>query len=155
MRSRTLYASAMYQSYGEAMRGNRPCRYSRLSSTACRSVPAASPVRIASSGAVLTVDGLVLTAVLAGVVAFRSARPRQRGLDERARLHQDELQVLLAAEALRVQLVDILSAGRSRREPAMRRDHLEAANRGTVARRVHEHLLDGIAGELRCMDIGG
>jgi len=79
----------------------------------------------------------------------------QRGVDERSRLREDALQVLFAVEALRVQLVDILRAGGSRREPAVRGDHLEAADGGAVARRVHEHLLNGIAGELRGMNVGG
>jgi hypothetical protein len=62
----------MYQSWGVAMRGNRACRYIRLSSTARCSVPAASPVRAASAGEVLRVGTVVLTSV--SPKAFVNAR---------------------------------------------------------------------------------
>ena len=61
-------------------------------------------------------------------------------------------QVCLAAKALGVDLVDVLGARGSGGEPAVVRAHLEAADGGFVARRVREHLLDALAGELRCRE---
>src|SRR6516162_3359458 len=85
----------------------------------------------------------------------RSERALERITDECARLGLDALQVICSAEALRVELIDILRPGRPRREPAIRSEHLEPTNRGPIAGRIDEHLLDGIAGELRCADVGG
>ena len=58
----------------------------------------------------------------------------QRALHDLLRLLDDPVEVLLAAERLGVDLVDVLGAGRARREPAARADDLEAADRGAVAR---------------------
>src|SRR5262245_4102957 len=51
------------------------------------------------------------------------------------RLADDGLEVRLVLEALRVDLVNILSAGRPGREPTTGRDHLQPADRRVVARR--------------------
>ena len=63
------------------------------------------------------------------------ARAAQRALDDLLRLGDHALEVVLAPEALGVDLVDVLGAGRARREPAALGDDLEAADLGVVARR--------------------
>ena len=56
-------------------------------------------------------------------------------------------QVLAAAEAFGVDLVDVFGAGRPRGEPAALRDHLDAADRIAVARRIGQDPLDLLAGQ--------
>src|SRR5262249_12320084 len=55
-------------------------------------------------------------------------------------------------EALRIDLVDGLGTRRAGREPAAARDHLEAADRGIVARRAAELGDNRLAGERRILD---
>src|SRR5207248_1634629 len=64
--------------------------------------------------------------------------------------------MLLAPEALRVDLVDVLGTGGPRGEPAVLGDHLEAADLRAVSRRFGEPGADRLAGErLRGHLIGG
>src|SRR5579863_1831430 len=55
--------------------------------------------------------------------------------DDPLRLGDEGREMALAAEALGVNLVQTLGSRRPRREPAARGDDLQAADRGTVARR--------------------
>ena len=63
--------------------------------------------------------------------------------------------MLLAEEALRVHLVDVLGAGWSRGEPRVLRDHLDAADRRAVAGRSRQHVEDRLAGKLIRADLLG
>src|SRR5688572_10076687 len=60
--------------------------------------------------------------------------PREGAAHDGAGLLHQRVQVPLIAEALRVDLVHVLRAGRPRREPPVRRHHLEAADLRVVAR---------------------
>src|SRR5882757_8103906 len=51
-------------------------------------------------------------------------------------------------EALRINLVDVFGPGRTRREPSAVRNHLQAADRCTIAWRMSEDALDWLAGEV-------
>src|SRR2546423_10883549 len=57
----------------------------------------------------------------------------QRVADDLLGLGHYGIQVRLVLEALRVDFIDILSAGRPGGKPAAGRDHLQAADRGVVA----------------------
>jgi hypothetical protein len=57
------------------------------------------------------------------------------------------LKVIATGEALRVDFVDLFGAGGPGREPAALGDHLDAADRGTIARRLVEDAFDLFAGE--------
>src|SRR5215210_8683758 len=71
------------------------------------------------------------------------------------RLAEDALQPLLAVEALRVDLVDVLRTRRPRREPAMLGDDLEPADRRTVPRRLRQNGLDRLPRELVALHLLG
>src|ERR1700682_4983176 len=58
-----------------------------------------------------------------------------------------------AAETFGVDLVDILGAGWARGEPPVGGDHLDAADRRVIARRMIEDLVDGFAGQLADPDL--
>src|SRR4051794_25967590 len=82
-----------------------------------------------------------------------TGRPRlpaalQRLRHDLLRLLDDPLEVLLAAEGLRVDLVDVLGPGGARREPAALGDDLQPADLGVVAGRAGEHVADRLAREL-------
>src|SRR3954471_21825945 len=77
-----------------------------------------------------------------------SAGRAQRFGDDRLRLVHDRVQVRLVAEALRVDLVDVLGARGPRCEPAVRGHDLEAADLGAVAGRLHQLRRDRLAREL-------
>src|SRR5260370_639212 len=62
--------------------------------------------------------------------------------------------MIRAAEALGVDLVDVLRSRRARREPAVLGRDLQAAERLAVARRVRELGDDGLAGKLAGADLG-
>src|SRR5260221_2499854 len=57
-----------------------------------------------------------------------------------------------ALEALRVDLVEVLGAGGTGREPAASRDHLQASDRRVVAGSARELGRDGLARERRVLD---
>src|SRR5690606_12419854 len=76
----------------------------------------------------------------------RASSSGERLRDDRLRLRDDGVQVVLAAEALRVDLVDVLGAGRARREPAVLGDDLETADRAARGR-LRQAREDGLAGE--------
>src|SRR5688500_13659823 len=78
---------------------------------------------------------------------------RQRIAHERLRLLLNSAQMFAAAETLRVQLVDIFRAGRTRCEPPMRSDDLQAADSRSVAGRRREHRLNRVARKVGCFDI--
>src|SRR4029078_10421685 len=65
----------------------------------------------------------------------------------RLRFPDDGVQVAGILEALRVDLEDVLGTGRPRREPAVGRHDLDAAERGIVARRLREDRGDRLARE--------
>ena len=67
---------------------------------------------------------------------------------QRLRFLLDAPQVLAAAKAFRVKLVDFFGAGRTRREPTLRGDDLQAADGRAVARRGREHRLNRVTGKL-------
>src|SRR5713101_5314432 len=68
------------------------------------------------------------------------------------RLAHDGVEVSLVLEAFRVDLVNVLRAGRPRREPAAASDDLQTADRRVVARGAGQPGRDGFAGELRLLD---
>ena len=67
------------------------------------------------------------------------------------RLHL--LQVIGALEGLRVDLVDVLGAGRAGGEPGVLRDHLQPADGRSVAGRLGQLGGDGLPGQLGCGDV--
>ena len=77
-----------------------------------------------------------------------SGRRSQGVADDRLRLLQDAAQVVRPAEALGVDLVDVLGARRPRGEPAALGHHLHAADRRAVAGRRGEDGLDRLAGQV-------
>src|SRR6185437_12444959 len=82
---------------------------------------------------------------------FRMRRPlprRKRTVDHRLRLFEDTVEVLLAAEAFGVNLVDILGTRRTRGEPAAVGHHLQAADGSAVARRAIEYAADCLARQI-------
>ena len=81
------------------------------------------------------------------------ARSRQYPGEERLRFGLNALQVLGAAEALRVQLVNRLGARRARREPAAGARHLHSPEAGVVTGGAGEDRLDGLASELCGLDV--
>src|SRR3569832_494921 len=58
--------------------------------------------------------------------------------DDGLGLDLDAMQMIRAKEAFRIDLVDLLGAGRTRREPPVLDNHIEAANRRAVAWRLGE-----------------
>src|ERR1700674_5385376 len=72
------------------------------------------------------------------VSAGRVGRRRDRAVHDGLRVRQKLLKVIATGEALRVDFVDLFGAGGPGREPAALGDHLDAADRGTVARRLVE-----------------
>ena len=79
---------------------------------------------------------------------------RERGVDDSLRLAHDHLQMCGILETFRVDLVDVLGAGRPCGEPAAGRTHLDPADRRIVAGRTIEDLLDFFAGEFAELEIG-
>src|SRR5262249_14798906 len=78
-----------------------------------------------------------------------SAAHRGEGLPEdRVRVFLDATEVIGTAEALGVDFGYVLGARRTRGEPAVLGDHLDAADRRVVARCRGEDALDGLAVEL-------
>src|SRR3569832_1983508 len=67
--------------------------------------------------------------------------------DDGLGLDLDAMQMIRAKEAFRIDLVDLLGAGRTRRETPVLGNHLEAADRRAVARRLGEEGQDGFAGQ--------
>src|SRR5262249_15146045 len=65
----------------------------------------------------------------------------------------NSLQVVAATKAFRVQLVDRLCSGGTRREPAICGDHLQTADGCTVSWCGREHRLDRVTGKLGCRDV--
>ena len=76
-------------------------------------------------------------------------RRRQSLADNRLGFFQNAAQMVRALEALRINLVDILSPGRTRREPAAFGDYLQPANGRAVARSTGEGGLDFLPGQIR------
>src|SRR2546425_12530670 len=64
-------------------------------------------------------------------------------------LAYDGLQMLLVAETLRVNLVNVFRAGRTRREPSTRRHDFQAADGGVVAGSARQLGGDRITGKVR------
>src|ERR1019366_1700589 len=73
----------------------------------------------------------------------------EQALDHHLSLLLDDPQVILAAEALRVDLIDLLGAGWTRGEPAIVRRYLDPAKRRAVAGRNGQLGFDRLAVELR------
>src|SRR3569832_2191635 len=67
--------------------------------------------------------------------------------DDGLGLDLDAMQMIRAKEAFRIDLVDLLGDGRSRRAPPVLGYLLEAAERRAVARRRGEEWLEGFAGQ--------
>src|SRR5882757_644243 len=74
---------------------------------------------------------------------------RERGIHDGLRIGQETLQMRFVAKTLGVDLVDILGARRTRREPAAFRGDFDAADGCVVARRVRQHLVDFFAHKFR------
>src|SRR3546814_13571077 len=72
----------------------------------------------------------------------------ERRVDDSLRLCEDRLQVVAAFEAFAVDLVDVLGARRTRGEPVAVGNHLDAADRRVVSRRLCQHFADRRAREL-------
>src|SRR6478752_6261675 len=119
-----------------------------LSSIARRPRLPATSARAVSTSCCVSMSSL---AFLAGCGGARAGR----AVDDRLRFLQDPLQVLGAAEALGVDLVDGLGARRPRRVPAALRDDLDAADGGAVAGGVGEDALDLLAGKLTGAELLG
>src|SRR5918998_3751341 len=81
------------------------------------------------------------------IVSTFATSSLQRASDDPLRLVQDPLEPRLAVQALGVDLVDVLRTRRARREPAVLGDHLEAADRRPVPRRLGQHRADRLAGQ--------
>src|SRR5215470_13506642 len=82
-------------------------------------------------------------------IAFPSRRGASDGLThDLLRFGLDAAQVLRVAEALRVDLVDLLGPRGARGEPAALGNHLQAADGLAVAGRTRQHLLDLLARQL-------
>ena len=77
-----------------------------------------------------------------------SRESRQRPGDERLGLGLNALQMLAAAKALSVELVDCFGARWPGSEPTVGGAHLQAAERRTVARGLRELRLNRISGQL-------
>src|SRR5487761_103079 len=77
---------------------------------------------------------------------------RNRRIDDRLRFLHDALQVIGAAEALGVDLVDLFGARWPRGKPAAFRDHLDAADRRAIAWGGAEDTCDLFAGEFGRFD---
>src|SRR5262245_5950734 len=73
--------------------------------------------------------------------------------DPLLRFAHEGLEVALTSEALRVDLVDVLGAGRPGREPSAGGDHLEAADGCVVAGGAGELGGDRLAGQGRGLDV--
>src|SRR5258708_37152888 len=78
--------------------------------------------------------------------------PSEGSVYHRLRFAHDGVEVSLVLEALRVDLVDVLRAGRARREPAATGDDLQSADRRAVARGTGQLAPDRLAGHLRLLD---
>ena len=78
---------------------------------------------------------------------LRTSRPREGRGHERLGLLDESAEVVLAEEALRVDLVDVLRARRAGGEPAVVGRDLEPADRRAVAGRGREDGRDRLAGE--------
>ena len=72
----------------------------------------------------------------------------QRSIDDRLRLRQDATQVVVSPKTLGVYLVDVFCAGRTRRKPSARGNHLHTADRCAVARSLGQDALDFFASQL-------
>src|SRR3989338_6794818 len=99
---------------------------------------------------------LYATAAGLGCVSDRTAAllfGDQCPIHDLLRLAEDALQVRRIAKALGVDLVDVFGARRPRSEPATLADHLDAANRRAIARRLVEHLGNGITGQFAAADL--
>ena len=75
--------------------------------------------------------------------------------DQLLRFGDESLEMCGIPEAFRVDLVDVLRAGWTGREPAVRGRDLEAADRGIVSRRSREPGDDRVAGEALFLHVLG
>src|SRR5215475_6464088 len=78
---------------------------------------------------------------------------RQGSSHHGLRFLHDGLEVSLALEALRVELVDVLRAGRSGGEPARVGDDLQSSDLLVVAGRARELCHDGLAAQVSCRHV--
>src|ERR1022692_3618966 len=72
----------------------------------------------------------------------------QRAVNDVLRFARQKAQVVRAAKALDVDLVDILRARWARGKPSACGNHLDTADRRVIAGRTIEHLVDRLAGQL-------
>ena len=79
-------------------------------------------------------------------------RRGQRGVDDDLGIGQDATHMIGVAEALRINLVNMLRAGGPCREPAARRDDLHAAERRAVAGCSGEDRLNRLTGQIAGAD---
>src|SRR5262249_21026802 len=77
----------------------------------------------------------------------------QSGIHDLLRFAHDGLQVALTPEALSVDLVNVLGAGRPGCEPSAGRHDLEATDRRIIARGARELGGDGLGGQRRRLDV--
>src|ERR1043166_3414246 len=78
-----------------------------------------------------------------------------RAGDERFGPVHERIEMRRAAEAFRVNLVNVLGAGRSCREPSARGHDLQATDRRVVAGSVGQLGRDPLSGERRFLDVVG
>src|SRR3989304_10566408 len=76
------------------------------------------------------------------------ASRRESGVDASLRLLDDAVQMLLSAKALRIDLVDVLSARWTRSEPSALGDHLHPADRSVVTRGAAKDALNPFTGQV-------
>src|SRR6185312_12985105 len=82
-----------------------------------------------------------------------ASMPRQRGINDLLRLLQDQMQMILVLETLRVYLVDVFGARGSCGKPAAGRNDLDTADGRLIARRVVQYAVDLLAGQLGALHL--
>src|SRR5271163_702786 len=78
---------------------------------------------------------------------------RKRRIDDVLRFADQPLQVRIVVKTFRVDLVDILRARRTRREPSAARNDFYAADRRVIGGRAGQNRIDRISGKLRDADL--
>ena len=78
---------------------------------------------------------------------------RENARQQCLRVALDGVQVVFARKALRIELVDVLRAGGTGREPSFRGGHFQSAERSAVPGRGGQHGLDGVSGEFAGGDL--
>src|SRR5450759_2072303 len=91
---------------------------------------ASRPLSPATSAATVSISCCVC---MSAIHSFFRGRGRDRTIDDGLCFLQDLIQMIRPVETFRIDLVDVFGPGRPRREPAVLRAHLDAADRRAVA----------------------